>query len=176
MTSRPLGTTCALAAAVGVITFGAAAAPAVTGSAAPQKITAAGVGKVKLGKAHRQLRRQHLVGKLRRGCELGGPGTRSARLRSPLRGSVDYTRTSPRKVRSITVRRGAKARGVGVGDTIPEIRAAFPKAKVDHGTEEVFGITLVKIPKDGGGRLRFAVDVDTRKVVLIGIPFIAFCE
>jgi hypothetical protein len=47
---------------------------------------------------------------------------------------------------------------------------------VDRETEEVFGITLVKIPKNGGGRLQFAVDVDTKKVDLIGIPFIAFCE
>ena len=152
------------------------AAPGAGTAAAPQKITPAGVGAVKLGKTFRALRRAGLVGKLRRGCPLGGPNTRSARLRSPLRGSVDFTRTTPRKVRNIAIRGGATARGVGVGDRRADIRAAFPKARFDHGTDETFGVTLVRIPKNGGGRLQFAVDVDTRRVTLIGVPVIAFCE
>ena len=31
-------------------------------------------------------------------------------------------------------------------------------------------------PKNGGGKLQFAVDTKTHRVVLIGIPLIAFCE
>ena len=89
---------------------------------------------------------------------------------------MNFTLTSPRKVTDITIRGGAKARGVGIGATIPQIKAAFPKAKVDHSTEDVFGLTLVRIPKGGGGRIKFAVDVDTHKVTLIGVPIIAFCE
>jgi hypothetical protein len=34
----------------------------------------------------------------------------------------------------------------------------------------------VKIPKSGGGRLQFGVDTKTKKVTLIGIPSIPFCE
>jgi hypothetical protein len=175
MLRRSLAVT-AILAGFGALVIGTAAAPGDTGSAAPKKITPSGVGKVKLGKTFRELREERLVGKLRRGCPLGGPNTRSARLRSPLRGWVDFTQTKPRTVTNISIRRGARARGVGVGDTSADIKAAFPKAKFDHDTEEVFGITLVKIPKNGGGRMQFAVDVDTKKITLIGVPFIAFCE
>ena len=48
--------------------------------------------------------------------------------------------------------------------------------KVDHTTENLFGITLVKVPKDGGGRIQFAVDVDTDKTTKIAVPRLAFCE
>ena len=166
----------AAALTLGANAIGAAASPGETGYAAAKKITPSGVGAVKLGKTYARLRQQRLVGRIGPGCKLGGPNTRSARLRAPLKGSVDFTLTSPRKVVNISVRGGAKARGVGIGDTIPEIKAAYPKAKVDRSTEEVFGITLVKVPKRGGGRLQFAVKTSTDKVTLIGVPFIAFCE
>jgi hypothetical protein len=168
-----------VAAIVGVATLaiGGPVAPAHTGSAsAAKKITAAGVDGVKIGKTFQDLRYKGLIGPLRKGCELGGPNTRSAKLLAPLKGSVNFTLKAPRKVTDIVVRGGATARGVGIGATIAQIKAAFPKAKVDHSTESVFQITLVKIPKSGGGRLQFAVDVKTKKVTLIGIPFIAFCE
>ena len=74
------------------------------------------------------------------------------------------------------MRGGAKARGVGIGATIPQIQSAFPQANIDHSTEQLFGITLVKIPKTGGGRIQFAVDVDTDKTTLIAVPNVAFCE
>ena len=156
---------------------GTSAAPAETGSAAtPAQITASGVGGVNLGMTYSQLRSANLIGKIRPGCELGGPNTRGARLKSPLKGQVNFTLTSPRKVTDITVSGGATARGVGIGATIADIKAAYPKAKVDHSTDDTFLVTLVKIPKNGGGKLVFAVDTTTKKVTLIGIPFIAFCE
>jgi hypothetical protein len=171
-TRTPLAATALL-----TLALGAAAAPAETSRSADQKITAAGVGKVKLGRTFASLRAAGLVGKLRPGCELGGPDTRSARLKPPLKGFVDLTtRRRPRTVRSISITGGASARGVGIGATLAQIKAAFPKAKVDHGTDEVFGITLVKIPKDGGGRIHFAVDVGTKKITQIGVPSIPFCE
>ncbi len=155
---------------------GGAVAPAETGQAAAKQITPAGVGAVKLGATFQDLRAQGLVGRIRRGCELGGPKTRSAKLLAPLKGGVNFTLTKPRKVTDIVVRGGARARGVGIGAKIPKIKAAFPKAVVDHSTDSVFGITLVKIPKSGGGRLQFAVSTTTKRTTLIGVPFIAFCE
>jgi hypothetical protein len=143
--------------------------------AAAAKITPKGVDGVKLGRTFTALRQDGLVGRLRPGCELAA-NTRSAKLKAPLKGSVDFTLTSPRKVTDIAIRGGAKARGVGVGSRARAIRRAFPKAKFDHSTEDVFGITLVKVPKNGGGRMQFAVDEQTHKVTLIGVPFIAFCE
>ena len=152
------------------------ATPAPSDLAAAKKITAAGVGGVKLGKSYQRLRQQGLVKKIRKGCELGGPNARSARLRAPLDGGVNFTLKSPRRVTDIFVRGGAKARGVGIGAKIPAIKAAFPKAKVEHGAEAMFALTLVNIPKNGGGRLQFGVSTKTKRTTVIGIPFIVFCE
>ena len=166
--SRPAAVAAALAAALG--------APAVAHAATP-KITASGVGAVKLGATYASLRADKLVGKIRRGCELGGDQTRGAPLRAPLKGSVDFTLDDPRKVTNITIRGGAKARGVGVGGTIKQIRKAYPKAKVDHSTDDTFLFTLVRIPKKGpGDRLQFAVSTESNKITEIGVPYIATCE
>lgn len=165
-----------LVCAAGAIAAAVTGAAAVAAPMTPQTITSARVGEVKLGRTYASLRRQGLLGRIRPGCPLGGPSTRSAVLRAPLKGFVNLTLTPPRKVRSITVTRGAAARGVGIGATAADIKAAFPKAKVDHSTEETFGLTLVRVPSGGGGRLVFGVETSTQKVSTIGIPAIAFCE
>jgi hypothetical protein len=172
-----IGRAAAAIAAVGALGVGIAVAPAATRyGTTPAAITKSGVGGVKIGSSYAKLRQKNLIGKIRPGCELGGPNTRGARLKSPLKGQVNFTLTSQRKVTDITVSGGATAKGVGIGATIPDIKAAYPKAKVDHSTDETFLVTIVRIPKTGGGRLEFAVDTTTEKVTLIGIPFIAFCE
>lgn len=144
--------------------------------AAPAKITPSGVGGVKLGATYKSARAAGLLGTVRPGCELAGPNTRSAPLRPPLTGSVDLSTTSPRRIRTIVVRGGAAAGAVRIGATSTAIRAAFPKAVFDHSTDATFGLTLVRVPTSGGGRLQFAVDTTTKKVTLIGIPAIPFCE
>src|SRR5262245_35354833 len=106
----------AVAAAVTVAGLGVVAAPGTAGSST-KTVSGAGVGGVKVGASYERLRGQKLVGSLRRGCELGGPNTRSAKLLAPLKGAVDLTLTSPRKVSSILVTGGATARGVGIGAT-----------------------------------------------------------
>jgi hypothetical protein len=166
---------CALALAAALVDAASAERGAVPAAAAA-KVTAAGVDGVKLGETYAQLRAHHLVGPIGKGCELAGPNARSASLRAPLKGGVDFTMTTPRKVVDISIRGGATARGVGIGATIPQIKAAYPEAKVDHSTEHTFAITLVRIPKNGGGRLQFAVDTMTHRVVIIGVPAIPFCE
>jgi hypothetical protein len=167
----------ALACCLGLATaLGAAAAKPGGPVAAAAKITPAGVGAVKLGATYSQLRARHLVGRIGKGCELAGPNARAASLSAPLKGGVDFTMTTPRKAVDISVRGGATARGVGIGATIPQIKAAFPKAKVDHSTDHTFALTLVRIPKNGGGGLQFAVDTKTHRVAVIGVPAIPFCE
>ena len=167
---------CAAALAAPVVDAAPAQPRAVAAPAAAAKITPAGVDGVKLGATYAQLRARHLVGRIGKGCELAGPNARSASLRAPLNGGVDFTMSTPRKVVDISVRGGATARGVGIGATIPQIKAAYPKAKVDHSTDHTFAITLVRIPKNGGGRLQFAVDTMTHRAVIIGVPAIPFCE
>jgi hypothetical protein len=175
MNARSLARTGAAVAAA--IAVGAASAPASdVASSGATSITSRGIGGVKVGKSYTKLRQQKLIGKIRPGCELGGPNTRSALLKAPLEGSVDFTLTSPRKVESITLSAGATAKGVGIGDSTADIKAAFPHAKVDHNTDEVFQLTLVRIPKADGGVFVFGVDTNTKKISVIGIPYIAFCE
>jgi hypothetical protein len=173
---RRLVLTLAAAAFPAAVGIGTAVAPAETGRAAAKSITAAGVGGVKLGRTYTKLRQLHLIGRIGMGCELGGPNTRSAALRAPLRGSVNFTLTSPRKVTDISVTGGATARGVGIGGTIAQIKAAYPKAKVDHSTDKTFGFTTVSVPRSGGGRLSFAVKTTSKRVTAIGIPFVAVCD
>jgi hypothetical protein len=172
MNSRLLLICAASAAAVAVAV---ATAPALTVRATPKQITASGVGAVKLGRTHGSLHAAGLVGKIGKGCELAGPNTRSARLRAPLSGGVDYTRTSPRKVVNVTVLRGAAARGVGIGATAADIKQAFPRV-VARNVDQPFGLTLYIVPKRDGGKLTFGVDNDTKKVTIVGVPDIPFCD
>jgi hypothetical protein len=163
--------------AVGTAAALLALGPGAAIAAAPQKITGKGVGQVKLGKTFAQMRAKHLVGKLRDGCELSGPNTKFSKLRSPLRGTVDWSKTSTRRVKRITITGGsAAARGVRIGDKLADVKAAFPKAKVDHAAEPIFSITLVKVPKTGGGRMWFGIRTDTKKISRIGVPNLSFCD
>ena len=156
----------------------ALAAAGVAVAAAAAVITPVRVDGVHLGDTHADLRARGKVGPIGPGCELGGPNTRSAKLKAPLKGSVNYTLTNPRKVDSITITGGARARGVGIGATIAQIKAKFPRAKVDHSTDQVFQVTLVRTPKRpaGRGRITFAVSTQSHRTTIIGVPFIAFCE
>jgi hypothetical protein len=164
-----------LAALVGITAVASSGIAVSAQTASGAKISPQGVGGVKIGATATKLRRAHRIGRLHRGCELA-PNTRSARLLAPLSGSVDFTQKTPRRVSDILVRGGATARGVGIGATISDIQNAYPSAIVDHSTEPTFQLTLVRIPRNGGGRIQFAVPLSTHRVSLIGVPFIAFCE
>src|SRR3954463_7769156 len=113
-------TTAAVGLAVGV----AAATADISDTDHPgaQRITKDGVAAVELGATHKSLHRRDLVGKLRHGCELGGPNTRSARRRSPLEGTVNFTLKNPRRATDVTVTAGGAAHGVGIGDSIRDIK------------------------------------------------------
>jgi hypothetical protein len=157
-------------AAVALLALGPAAATA----AAPKKITPAGVGQVKLGMTFKQLRDKHLVGKLHKGnCDAAGPNASPfARLRSPLRGQADFTKSTPHKLSDITIRSGATARGVAVGDSLAKVKSKFPNRKIRHD----LGLIFVDIPNTAHIKEQFIVDKDTKKVTDIGVPFVAICE
>ena len=174
----PLRPSLLIALLAATVTAGVVAVASSAGTNPPAaKITPVRVDGVHLGDTHADLQARGKVGNIRPGCELGGPQTRSARLRAPLQGSVNYTLSSPRRVDSITVRGGARARGVGIGAKIPAIKAKFPNATIDHSTDQVFQLTLVKTPKrPSGGQITFGVSTQTKRTTVIGVPFIAFCE
>ena len=145
-----------------------------TAAAAPgaAKITGAGVDGVKVGASYTALRNAHKLAKATRGCELAGPQARSAKLRAPLKGSVDLTISRPRKVDTITVTGGARANGVGVGATLATVKGAFAHEKVRH----VLGVTIVRVPKADGGPFELSLGAAGKHVDSIGIPHLAFCE
>jgi hypothetical protein len=148
------------------------AVPAV--AAAPVHVTPDRVGRVHLGDTFKQLREDGLVGPKVKGCELDGHP--SAALRGKLRGAVDLSRRRPHRVTSIVVNRGATARGVRIGDRRRRVERAYPKAVFDTSVKGTFGITLVRIPESGGGRLQMAISAKTHRVTLFGVPGIPFCE
>jgi hypothetical protein len=154
----------------------AISAATATAAQAPQKVTAKGVGQVRLGDTAAELRDQGLIGPLRKGCELEGPNARFAKLRAPLKGTVEFTQAATPRVNFIHVRGGAAARGVRVGDRLSDITAAFPKRKIIRATEEPFGFTRVKIPKNGGGRMDFSVRLRTGRITSIDVPRIKICD
>jgi hypothetical protein len=155
-----------------VATGSALAAGAV---AAAPKIQPPGVGGIHLDAKWRNLRHAGRVGRLRPGCELAGTDVRSARLKAPLKGSVNLTASRPRRVTDIQVTHGARARGVGIGSTLAQIKAAFPHARVDH-SQENLGFTRVHVTVRHGGPVSFAVDTGTGRTTLIGVPELAICE
>ena len=162
--------TIAASTVVALLVLGAAAATA----AAPPKIKPAGVGQVKLGMTFKQLRQKHLVGKLHKGnCDAAGPNAQPfAKLRSPLRGVADFTLSTPHKLTDISVRSGAAARGVKVGDSLAKVKARFPKRKIQH----IIGLIFVNVPNTKHIKEQFIVDPGTKKVTDIGVPFVAICE
>ena len=172
---RPAVSVAALA-TTGAIVLGASGAPAQTGTTAAQKITGKGVGQLEVGMLFSDARAMGLVRRARPGCPLED-NSRSAKLSSPLKGSVNLTTTTPRRIRSISVRGGATARGVGVGDPLSAIKAAYPSAKVDKKQAAVFGFWFVRVPKSGGGRIEFTAKTSApHAVVQIDVPRVAFCE
>jgi hypothetical protein len=159
----------ALLACAGASVLGGAA-PAQTMRAAAKKITATGVGAVKLGRTHGQLRSAALVGRLiTERCPDSGALYRYAHLRPPLKGSVQFSRARPYRAITISINRGATARGVAVGSGVAQLRTAFPQAIVEK-TGAQYGILSVKVPKAGGGPIEFWIDIAPQKVELIGIP------
>ena len=167
----------ALTVAVAAVAAATTAASPDTGTTAraTPAITSKGVGKVRLGSTYRSLRRAGLIGKSRPGCELAGPRARSAKLRGPLKGHVDLAPGKRRRVTHVSIRGGAAARGVTVGDTEDDVLQEYPKADVDTSTQDRFGVTIVRIPKTDGGRMEFVIGAEDR-VTSIDLPGVSFCE
>jgi hypothetical protein len=164
-----------LAVAAVATTTTTVAAPDTQSAGGLKTITAKGVGKVKLGKTYKSLRRAKLIGKIGPGCELEGPRARTAKLRAPLEGSVDFSRGKARRVNHITVLGGAAARGVRVGDNQEDVLVEFPEAEVDRSTRDRFGVTIIRVPKSGGGRMEFVIGRGAA-VMSINLPGASFCE
>jgi hypothetical protein len=159
-------------------TLAAAGALGVPGAPAQTdaSITPKAVGALKLGMRFERARELGLVGKARRGCDLD-PTSRYARLSSPLKGTVDLTGDAPRRIARISIRGGATARGVGVGDPLDALEAAFPSAEVNTRRVPTFGFWFVRVRERDGGPLEFTVETTgDNEVFQIDLPRYGFCE
>jgi hypothetical protein len=157
-----------------------AAAVALTASAGGATnhpaITPKGVGPIKIGATAASLQAKGLITKLTKGCELAGPNTRSAGIKT-FNGTVGFTRSTPRRVNVISVNgEGPQARGVGLGDRLADIRKAYKVVKVDKRQRGTFGGDFVTIPKKAGGKIMFFIDKGTHTITQIGVPIIPVCE
>jgi hypothetical protein len=156
----------------GALSGGATAAPA----AKTLVVTNRGVGAVQLGTSAASLRRQNLIGNLRKGCELD-PGQRVAPLRAPLRGWATFG-SNGHGLTQLTIEGGAEtARHVKVGSTAAEARAAYPSAHYDApGTADPFAQGFLWVPNSTHPKMTFIVEPGTRIVEAIAVPTPAFCE
>jgi hypothetical protein len=146
-----------------------------TASPSSEQITGTAVGAIKLGEPYAQVHAAALVGPIGPGCSLNA-GSKAARLRAPLTGNVEFGSSTARKVTDISVSAGANARGVTIGARLSAIRAGYRNVKVDRSTEKVFGVDVATVHPKAGGKISFAINDKTHKVILIGVPDIPFCD
>jgi hypothetical protein len=51
----------------------------------------------------------------------------------------------------------------------------FPEAEVDRSTRDRFGVTIIRVPRSGGGRMEFVIGRGAA-VMSINLPGASFCE
>lgn len=139
-------------------------------------ITPRGVGRLRLGATIGSLGRRHLIGRLRRGCELD-PGQRVAPLRAPLSGWAIFA-GGGRRLSMISIEGGAEtARGIGVDSTAAEARAAYPEGEW-HSPRQMYPLPLglLEINRSSHPSLAFVVDPATRLVESVAVPSPNLCE
>ncbi len=124
----------------------------------------------------KSLHRRGLIGRVRKGCELD-PGQRVAPLRGPFSGWAIFSEGHYR-LTSIQVESGAEtARGVGIGSTAREARAAYPSADWSSPREMYpLPVGLLTVVKNHHAKLSFLFDPNTYRVESILIPSPNFCE
>jgi hypothetical protein len=151
------------------------AAPRLLMRSAP-RITPQGVGRLRLGATVGSLRRRHLIGGLRKGCELYA-GQRVAPLRSPLSGWATFE-GGGRTLAAISIEGGAEtASGIGAGSTAAEARAAYPAGEW-LSPRRMYPLPVGLLWVDGSAHPKFGilVDPETHRVEDISIPSPNFCE
>jgi hypothetical protein len=139
-------------------------------------ITSHGIGQVRLGATIGALSRRHLIGGLRKGCELDA-GQRVAPLRSPLSGWATFE-GGGRRLTSISIEGGAEtARGIGVGSTAAQARSAYPAAEW-FSPQRMYPLPvgLLWVNRSNHPKFSVLVDPETNLVESIAIPSPNFCE
>jgi hypothetical protein len=136
-------------------------------------ITPHGVDRLRLGRRAGALQRRHLIGNLRKGCEID-VGQRVAPLRFPIRGWAIFA-DGGNRLTSLSIEGGAEtARGIGVGSTAAEARAAYPSADWDH--MPPLGVDVLWVNAIDHPKFSIVVGPETHRIESIAIPNPNFCE
>lgn len=139
-------------------------------------VKAGQVGDIQIGDTVRSLHDRKLIRGLKPGCELD-PGQRVAALRPPLEGFAIFFGGGNR-LSSIAIEGGAEtASRIRVGSTVREAREAHPKAEYDPpGSMEPFAEGFLWVNRASNPRMTFLIDPNSKRVSLIGVPSVNFCE
>jgi hypothetical protein len=155
-----------------------AATSTTAASGSPTVVTEKGLGKLQIDMTLAAAKATGQIGTTRPGCELGGPGELVADINTGVADGLVYF--NDEHLSGIVVRSGAKtAAGVGPGSTIVQIQQAYPApydVKVDHSTEEVFGVAIVSVSRSTKQLFGFDVDPGTKKSRTLAIPAIRTCD
>jgi hypothetical protein len=147
-----------------------------TSAVAARVITNQGVGALHLGATVKSLHGKHLIGGLRKGCELD-PGQRVAPLKAPLKGTAVFA-SGGNRVSALIVERGVETnRHVKIGSTQHAARTAYPSALLEPpGTAGPFDVGFLWVPNLNHPKMTLIIDPDSHKIDSIGVPVPDVCE
>jgi hypothetical protein len=139
-------------------------------------ITPRGVGALKLGATVKTLHAKHLIGKLRKGCELD-VGQRVAPLKAPLKGTAVFG-SGKKRLSALIVEAGVETtRHVTIGSTQHAAHVAYPSASLEPpGTAKPFDVGFLWIPDANQPKMTMMIDPSTHTVESISVPVPNLCE
>jgi hypothetical protein len=143
--------------------------------ASETRLTPQGYGNLRLGMTLNQATVARLVTDTRPGCELGGPGEIVGTIAGTENGAAYF---DDDVLAGINLRKEMTAEGIGPGSTLDEAKKAYGTGgyslKVDDSPQEVFGISIASVTRNGQAAYQF--DIDGDKVQSLWVPTIRFCD
>jgi hypothetical protein len=138
-------------------------------------LTPQGFGDLRLGMTLDEASGAGLISSTQPGCELGGPGEVAGRMAETEDGQAYF---DDGVLTGIYLRTGTTAEGIGAGSSVDEAQQAYAaggfRLTIDDSTEEVFGVSVAKVTKDGQPAYEFIVSEG--KLDSIWTPSARFCD
>ncbi|MGH8991343.1 MAG: hypothetical protein ACRDZ7_07440 [Acidimicrobiia bacterium] len=138
-------------------------------------LTPQGFGDLKLGMTLEQATGAALISSTQPGCELGGPGEVAGRITDAEEGHAYF---NDGVLTGFYLATGTTAEGIGAGSSLDEAQQAYAAGgfalTVDDSTQDVFGVSVAKVTKDGQPAYEFIVSEG--KLDAIWAPTARFCD
>lgn len=142
---------------------------------AESTLTPEGFGDLKLGMTLDDASGAALISSTQPGCELGGPGEVAGRITEVEDGQAYF---NDGVLTGIYLKTGTTAEGIGAGSSLDEAQGAYAAGgfslTVDDSTQDVFGVSVAKVTKDGTPAYEFIVSEG--KLDSIWTPAARFCD